>query len=96
MDFGAMLNDMQVTYTLDQIKSCAKCFNQLAVLIQKSKLQMIVKKFKAAKYFEVARIVSQGTTKKTSTATAAQSQGRTASNSQSKKQGDAQSTQKSS
>lgn len=61
IDFGSMLNDMNVTYTLDQIKGCAKCFNQLAILIQKSKLQMIVKKFKSAKYFEVARIVSQGT-----------------------------------
>ena len=42
---------------MDQVKSCAKCFNQLASLIQKSKLQNIVKKFKTSKFFEVARII---------------------------------------
>ena len=47
----------QHDYTMDQVKSCAKCFNQLATLIQKSKLQNIVKKFKTSKFFEVARII---------------------------------------
>lgn len=41
-----------------QVKNCAKCFNQLAVLIQKSKVQNIVLKFKHPKYFEVGRIVA--------------------------------------
>ncbi len=45
-------------YSIEQVKSCAKCFNQLATLIQKSKLQNIVKKFKTAKFFEVARIIN--------------------------------------
>ncbi len=34
-----MLSDMNTPqYSMDQVKSCAKCFNQLASLIQKSKL----------------------------------------------------------
>ena len=32
-DFATVLSDLNVHYTLDQIKSCAKCFNQLASLI---------------------------------------------------------------
>ena len=54
-----ILLDLNVPeYTTDQVKSCAKCFNQLAKLIQKSKLQNIVKKFKSPKFYEVARIIS--------------------------------------
>ena len=53
-----MLSDLNVPqYTTEQVKSCAKCFNQLAKLIQRSKLQNIVKKFKGSKFFEVARII---------------------------------------
>ena len=33
-----ILNDYNVTWSLDQVKSCAQCFNQLATLIDKSKL----------------------------------------------------------
>lgn len=53
------MGDLMVPqYTKEQVKSCAKCFNQLAHLIQKSKLQNIVKKFKTSKFFEVARIIN--------------------------------------
>lgn len=38
IDFGSLIGDMNVDYSIDQIKSCAKCFNQLAILIQRSKL----------------------------------------------------------
>lgn len=64
---GTLISETQVPYTIEQVKSCAKCFNQLAILIQKSKLQMIVKKFKSSKYFEVSRIVRDGCTKKPTT-----------------------------
>ena len=40
------------------VKSCARCFNQLAILIQNSKLQMIVQKFRQAKFYEVGRIAA--------------------------------------
>ena len=46
------------TYTSDQVKSCARCFDQLAKMIQESKLQMLVQKYKHQKYFEVSRIVA--------------------------------------
>ena len=53
-----ILSDLNVPqYQTEQVKSCAKCFNQLAKLIQRSKLQNIVKKFKTPKFFEVARII---------------------------------------
>jgi len=32
-DFGTILTDLNVKYSLEEIKSCAKCFNQLANLI---------------------------------------------------------------
>ena len=54
-------------YSTEQVKSCAKCFNQLAKLIQRSKLQNIVKKFKSSKYFEVARIIANHGQQQTST-----------------------------
>jgi len=58
-DIGSfIISDFNVHFSIEQVKSCSKCFNQLATLIQKSKLQNLVKKFKAPKYFEVARIVS--------------------------------------
>ena len=63
MDLTTLFSEVGVSYSPDQVKSCAKCFNQLAILIQKSKLQMIVKKFRTSKYLEVARIVSQNATK---------------------------------
>lgn len=56
-----ILSDLNVPqYQTEQVKSCAKCFNQLAKLIQRSKLQNIVKKFKTPKFFEVARIIMNG------------------------------------
>lgn len=53
------LSDYGVTWSSDQVKSCAKCFNQLATLIYKSKLQNIVKKFSNSQYFKVSKIVNQ-------------------------------------
>ena len=43
----------------EAIRSCAKCFDYLATLIQKSALQVITQKFKSEKLFEVSRIVSK-------------------------------------
>lgn len=66
-DLGSFfLSDLGVAYSIEQVKSCAKCFNQLANLIQRSKLQNLVKKFKGSKYFEVARIVTASFQKKKS------------------------------
>lgn len=45
-------------YSPAMVKSCARCFNQLAILIQNSKLQMIVQKFRQAKFYEVGRIAA--------------------------------------
>ena len=53
------LSDYGVKWTSDQVKSCANCFNQLAKLIYRSKLQNIVKKFSNSQYFKVSKIVSQ-------------------------------------
>ena len=46
------------TFTTDQVKSCAKCLNQLAQLVQNSKLQMLIHKYRHSKYYEVGRIVA--------------------------------------
>ena len=54
-----VLGDYGVKWSLDQVKSCANCFNQLAKLIYRSKLQNIVKKFSNSQYFKVAKMVSQ-------------------------------------
>ena len=43
--------------TMDDVRNCARCFHQLANLIQQSRLQMITQKFKSPKYLEVGRIV---------------------------------------
>lgn len=68
-DLGSFfVSDLNVQYSIDQVKKCAQCFNQLATLIQRSKLQSLVKKFKGSKYFEVARIVSASHQRKKSTA----------------------------
>jgi hypothetical protein len=45
-------------YTADEVKACARCFDQLAKMIQESKLQMLVQKYKHSRYFEVSRIVA--------------------------------------
>lgn len=50
---------MTNTYTQDDVRNCANCFEQLATLIQTSQLQVIVQKFKSSKFYEVSRIVSQ-------------------------------------
>ena len=50
--------NLQDKLTESQVKNCAKCMNQLAILIQNSTLQMLVQKYKHTKYFEVGRIVS--------------------------------------
>ena len=62
---------------MDQIKSCAKCFNQLATLIQKSKLQNIVKKFKTSKFFEVARIIQNSSSSRVMATNGSQSKSST-------------------
>ena len=45
-------------YSNDDVKSCARCFNELAKLLQTSNLQMLNQKFWHSKYLEVSRIVT--------------------------------------
>ena len=49
---------LKQVYSADDVKNCAICFNKLATLLQKSKLQMIVQKYKHTQYYEVSRIVA--------------------------------------
>jgi len=58
-EITATIPEYGTPYSSSQVKSCAKCYNQLAILIQNSKLQMLVQKFKNPKFFEVGRIVTQ-------------------------------------
>ena len=61
------ISDLNVSFPIEQVKSCGKCFHQLATLIQKSALQNVVKKYKSSKYFEVARILQSGYHKRQTT-----------------------------
>jgi len=65
---------LNVNFEIDQVKSCGKCFHQLATLIQKSALQNVVKKYKSSKYFEVARILGNGYHKRQATVAPAQAE----------------------
>lgn len=46
-------------YTQEQIKSCAKVFENLIKSIASSSLKAVSRKFKTATYYEVARLAAQ-------------------------------------
>ena len=41
--------DIKSQFSMEDVRNCARCFHQLANLIQQSKLQMITQKFKGPK-----------------------------------------------
>ena len=45
-------------YSADEVKSCARCLNELTKVLLNSDLKMHNQKFYHAKYFEVSRIVA--------------------------------------
>ena len=76
-DYSFSLDDFDLEKEVDMedVRNCAKCFHQLANLIQQSKLQTITQKFKSQKYYEVARIVSSSLKHKTPLKKSKQSSG---------------------
>lgn len=63
--FGLDDFDIKSQFSMEDVRNCARCFHQLANLIQQSKLQMITQKFKGPKFLEVGRIVANSLKQKT-------------------------------